>query len=309
MHVNCFLRGNKKKASLKTTAIFRAALCAGVALSSACGVPKEEHAATLKQLEDTQIALSQSERSNDEQRQHLAELNQGAERSRQRIEELEAERARYEDELNAVKLELDEARGELKMYSDMKANLEEALKANKQELKELRQARAQAEGRLAQYRALTEKLASMVQSGKLSVQIRNGKMVIQLPDDVLFDPGRAELKQDGQSALAEVALILGDFDRSYLIAGHTDNVPISSKRFGSNWELSTARAVEVVTFLQDQGVSPKKLAAAGYGEFDPVASNETKASRALNRRIEIILMPNLNELPAIPQEVLQGGAS
>mgnify|MGYP000235779528 CR=1 FL=1 len=273
-------------------------------LTVACGVPKDEHAATLKQLEDTQLALSESERIGVEQANKINELEQNVQKSDARIAQLEQQNAALEEEIKKLNGSLDEARGELDMYADMKKNLEKALKANKQELSELRRARAQAEARAAQYRKLTEKLASMVQSGKLSVQIRNGKMVIQLPDNVLFDPGRAKLKDDGRKALEEIASILAGFDRSYLIAGHTDNVPISSKRFSSNWELSTARAVEVVTFLQDSGVPPAKLAAAGYGEFDPVASNDTKESRALNRRIEIILMPNLDELPAIPKDVL-----
>lgn len=277
-------------------------------LLAGCGVPKDEHAATLKKLEETQMALTESERVQAEQVQIIQGLEATSAAASARIIELEGQNTALEDELKKVNLTLDEANGELTMYADMKKNLEKALKANKQELQELRRARAQAEERAAQYRKLTEKLASMVRSGKLSVQIRNGKMVIQLPDNVLFDPGKAKLKDDGTKALVEVAAILADFDRSYLVAGHTDNVPISSKRFGSNWELSTARAVEVVTFLQANGVPPTKLAAAGYGEFDPVASNETKDTRALNRRIEIILMPNLNELPAIPKDVLESGS-
>lgn len=284
-------------------------LCAASLLfNTACGVPKDEHAAALKQLEETQLALSEAERTSEERAQTIASLEEQVSAHNARIATLEQENAALEAELQKVNASLDEANGELTMYADMKKNLEKALKANKEELAELRRARAQAEARAAQYRKLTEQLASMVRSGKLSVKIRNGKMVIQLPDNVLFDPGKAKLKEDGQKALAEVATILAGFDRDYLVAGHTDNVPISSKRFASNWELSTARAVEVVTFLQENGVSPKKLAAAGYGEFDPVASNDTKETRSLNRRIEIILMPNLNELPAIPKDVLESDA-
>ncbi len=282
-------------------------LCA-VGLLAGCGVPKDEHAATLKQLEETQLALSEAERIKAEQAETISALEATSAASSARIVELETQNQALEDELAKVNASLDEANGELTMYADMKKNLEKALKANKAELKELRRARAQAEERAAQYRKLTEKLASMVRSGKLSVQIRNGKMVIQLPNNVLFDVGKASLKEDGRAALVDVAAILADFDRDYLVTGHTDNVPISSGRFGSNWELSTARAVEVVTYLEENGVSPKKLAAAGYGEHDPVASNETKESRALNRRIEIILMPNLDELPAIPKDVLESGS-
>ena len=267
-----------------------------------CGVPEEEHNAALKDLEQTKLQLSEAQRVQAAQQKKIEELEGTVQAANERI-------AKQKAEIEAIEAKLAETRGELKLYADVKGDLEKALKASKAELDELRKARAQAEARAAQYRKLTAKLAAMVRSGKLTVQIRNGKMVIQLPDNVLFDPGRAELKDGGESALSEVAAILKDFNRQYLIAGHTDNIPIKSGRYDSNWELSTARAVEVVTFLQEQGVPPDKLAAAGYGEFDPVASNETKESRALNRRIEIILMPNLDELPAIPEDVLDASES
>jgi chemotaxis protein MotB len=88
--------------------------------------------------------------------------------------------------------------------------------------------------------------------------------------------------------------------RTFQVAGDTDDVPIKTQRFPSNWELSTARAVEVVRFLIAQGVDPHALSAAGYGEFDPVASNDKADGRAKNRRIEIALQPNLDELVAAP---------
>ncbi len=88
-------------------------------------------------------------------------------------------------------------------------------------------------------------------------------------------------------------------DRDFLVAGHTDNVPIRTELFPSNWELSTRRAVEVVHYLVAQGMNPKVLAAAGYGEFDPIGPNDTNEHRAQNRRIEIVLQPNLSDLPPL----------
>src|SRR5262249_49992540 len=88
-------------------------------------------------------------------------------------------------------------------------------------------------------------------------------------------------------------------DRHFLVAGHTDNVPIRSGRWKSNWELSTARAIEVTLFLIAHGMKPQVLAAAGYGEFDPVSANDTAQNRAQNRRIEIVLQPNLSDLPSL----------
>jgi len=125
-------------------------------------------------------------------------------------------------------------------------------------------------------------------------------MIIALPNDILFDSGSTEVKKDGKAALAKVAQVLSTVpDRSFLVAGHTDNVPIHSELFPSNWELSTRRAVAVVHYLIAQNMNPKVLGAAGYGEWDPIAPNDTDAHRAQNRRIEIVLQPNIGDLPPL----------
>jgi len=135
----------------------------------------------------------------------------------------------------------------------------------------------------------------------LIVLYRNGRMVLELPNDVLFDSGQTAIKKDGQAALARVATVLKTIPgRRFQVAGNTDDVPIEKSRFASNWELSASRAVEVVRLLVKQGVAPGALSAAGYGEFDPVASNATPEGKARNRRIEITLQPNVEELVAVP---------
>lgn len=109
-------------------------------------------------------------------------------------------------------------------------------------------------------------------------------------------------KQTLQAALADVAKVLATIpDRNFLVAGDTDNVPIHTARFPSNWELSTARSVEVTKFLIANGMRPQVLAAAGYGEFDPVAPNDSSEHQARNRRIEIVLQPNLADLPSLDE--------
>ena len=128
-----------------------------------------------------------------------------------------------------------------------------------------------------------------------------------MSDDVLFDSGRASINENGKTVLQQLAAVLKDLDdREFLVAGHTDDVPISSARFQDNWELSTARSTNVVRYLAEEGVSPETLAAAGYSKYDPIASNKSKKGRAKNRRIEIILMPKLEELPELPSDVVQG---
>jgi chemotaxis protein MotB len=176
------------------------------------------------------------------------------------------------------------------------AGLEDAQKR----LEELRKQKAAAEARAATFRTLVDKLRSMIDAGQLKVAIRRGRMLIVLPNDVLFDSGRTDLKPAGKQAVGQVATVLAAMsDRRFQVAGHTDNVPIKTARFPSNWELSSARAIEVTRLLVAGGMRPEVLAAAGYAEFDPVEGNEAPEGRALNRRIEIILEPNLSDLPSL----------
>ena len=181
-----------------------------------------------------------------------------------------------------------------------KDKLDKLLQATNTQLEELGKAKAAADARAATYKALTDRLRSMIDAGKLSVKIRKGRMLISLPNDVLFDSGSAVLKKAGQDAVAQVAQALAGFtDRQFLVAGHTDDKPIHSARFPSNWELSTERAVVVTRFLISKGMKPESLGAVGYGEFDPVVANDSDEHRAQNRRIEIQLQPNLSELPSM----------
>ena len=181
-----------------------------------------------------------------------------------------------------------------------RGQLTQAMADESARLEELKKQAAAAEARAATFRNLVAKLHSMIDSGQLKVVIRNGRMIIALPNDILFDSGRTDVKPAGKAALAQVAHVLATVtDRDFLVAGHTDNVPIHTALFPSNWELSTRRAVEVVHYLISQGMAPQVLAAAGYGEFDPVVPNDTPEHRAQNRRIEIVLQPNLSDLPPL----------
>jgi chemotaxis protein MotB len=181
--------------------------------------------------------------------------------------------------------------------------LKGALDGSQRRLEELRRAQAAAEARAALYRDLAAKLKGMVDSGDLAITLRDGRMVLRLPNDVLFDSGRANLKPTGKRALSELAPVLAAIPgRRYQVAGHTDNEPIRLSPFKSNWDLSTARALEVTDFLVAQHVDPRVLSAAGYGEFDPVDANDGASGKAHNRRTEIALQPNIDEIVAIPDE-------
>jgi len=212
-----------------------------------------------------------------------------------KLDEATAENAELRKELERLGKDAD------KLLSE-KGTLAGALDQARARLAELRKAEAAAGARAALFHQLALKFQKMIDAGELKISLRDGRMVLELANDVLFDSGLTDIKPGGQQALKQVAAGLKTLPtRRFQVAGHTDNVPIQTARFSSNWELSTARAVQVARFLVAQGVKPEELSAAGYGEFDPIAPNAEPSGRARNRRIEITLQPNIDELVAIPQ--------
>jgi chemotaxis protein MotB len=233
----------------------------------ACGIPEETHDAVKKDLEQCKSDLANSKNS---------------------LQTTEEERNKLKTELDSMGAKRDQ--------------LAKRLGATKKEIEELRKARSVAEARNATFRKLLARLKSMIDSGKLKVGFRKGRMIVKMSDKILFDPGKMRLKKEGKAALKQLAAVLKDIgDRDFLVAGHTDNVPIKTRRFRSNWELSAARAVNVVKFMQGEGVDPKHIAAAGYSEYDPIGDNSTDNGKRTNRRIEFVLMPNLGEMPGMPK--------
>lgn len=207
------------------------------------------------------------------------------------------------DEQTAVDQKL---RAELeKLGKDVDALLSEgglgkSIAEAKKRLAELRKAQTAAEARAALYSQLLGKFKKMIDAGELSVGLREGRMVLQLSNDVLFDSGKSTLKPAGKTALESIATVLKGIPRKFQVAGHTDDEPIKLSPYASNWELSTARALVVVEFLLSKGMKGQALSAAGYGEFDPIASNGNPEGRAKNRRIEITLQPEISEMVVVP---------
>ncbi len=129
------------------------------------------------------------------------------------------------------------------------------------------------------------------QEHKISVFTDERGIVIRIMDRAFFDEGHAQLKETAKQALSKIAPIIMGSDSPVRIEGHTDNVPIKTNEFGSNWELSVRRATEVVRHLiEKHDFPPERISASGYAEYRPVAPNDTEQNRALNRRIEIILL-------------------
>ncbi|HZV72955.1 MAG TPA: flagellar motor protein MotB [Conexibacter sp.] len=134
-----------------------------------------------------------------------------------------------------------------------------------------------------------------------TVVTQRGLVVRLLTDNVLFDSGLAQLKPRGLPLLGEVGTLLGvDRVHPIIVEGHTDDVPISTSQFASNWELSTVRAAAVVRWLIARSVPPKRFSAAGYADLHPLASNGTAAGRARNRRVEVVLQ-RIHALPSSDQ--------
>ena len=177
-----------------------------------------------------------------------------------------------------------------------KTQLQQAKSAAEAAKAETEKAKEAELGKLRQsYEDLAANLKSEISAGEVKLTQLKGKLTVQLVDKILFDSGSDEIKPQGRKVLARIGKLLNEVpDRDMRIEGHTDNVPISDElrsRFASNWELSTARATAVARYLQEAArVDPMRLIAAGYGEYRPVASNDRTDTRALNRRIEIVLV-------------------
>lgn len=129
-----------------------------------------------------------------------------------------------------------------------------------------------------------------MQNANLSVIATEKVVQVQLGEGVLFDSGSAELKEGASAVFEPIAKELLSLDNHIRVEGHTDNVPIRRGPFKSNWELSMARAYAVIRVLESQGVKPERLSGIGYGEYRPVAPNDTSENKARNRRIEINLL-------------------
>jgi chemotaxis protein MotB len=247
------------------------------AMAVACGIPEEEYNAKVLEANELKKQLDAANQSN-------ADLSA-------KVEALQVENGTLANRLSELGENVQKLLGE-------KGALATDLAATREREARLRKEQEAQRARMAKYRKVIEKFQALVTSGKLKIRIVRGRMVVEMASNILFPSGKADLHDEGKNALAELAAILKTIpDRDFQVAGHTDNVPIRSKRFKSNWELSTARAVTVVKFLQEAGVGPARLSASGYAEYQPAADNNTEAGKAANRRIEIVLMPNLDELP------------
>ncbi len=246
----------------------------------------DEQAATLQDREARIVSLEEA---------LAAEERKSAEQAKT-IEQLQGQLASLQrDQANL-----------LKDRASLAASVEEMQDA----LAEANRRKAEADARIAEYRNLLARFQPLIDAGKLRVKIVDGRMVVELPTDVLFASGSARLAQEGQQAVAEVSRVLAEIpDRQFMVEGHTDDVPIKTAQYPSNWELAAARAITVAKTMIDAGMQPERLSAASFGEFKPAQSNESKEGRTANRRIEIVVVPDLSSLPGFEELQRAAGES
>jgi chemotaxis protein MotB len=135
------------------------------------------------------------------------------------------------------------------------------------------------------------KLDDAIVAGRLELIRDSRGLVVSLPESATFPPASTEVTDGARELIARVAAIIAASGHSMRIEGHTDNVPIRTQKFRSNWELSTARASAVIAFvIETQAFDPVRLSAAGYGEFHPRAANDSAENRARNRRVDIVIL-------------------
>ncbi|WP_164012631.1 OmpA family protein [Pyxidicoccus trucidator] len=224
-----------------------------------------------------------------QQAQALAEQSrQAADEAASRARDAEAARKLMEEKLTAAEAERAKLTTEKEQLSTEKEQLSQTVQEQEAELAKLK----------ATYDDLQDKMKAEIANGAIRLSQNEGRIQVDLVDKVLFDSGDASISARGQEVLTRLGGVLAKVEDKFIqVSGHTDDSPPSQKlqgTFPTNWELSVARAVNVVRFLQDKGGVPaRRLVAAGYGEMRPVAGNATPQGRARNRRIEVLLMPDL----------------
>lgn len=284
---------------------FRLAFLGVLALALAmvaCGYSEEEWQA---QLGKYNAEVQKNQAAN----QKIADLEQGLGVAKNRVNELEMQ-------LESMGLDVNKLNSALESRGEALANLNSDMENMKKALAEYQARAATLERIKARMLALRKKLEALTRLG-LKVNIRKNRMIISLPGDILFDSGKIDLKDEGKNVLREVAKVVRNdaslLERDFQVAGHTDNKPLKGGPYLDNWGLSLMRARTVLVFLitptdvephgygvnrvePGGGLPSNRWSPSGYGETDPVAPNNTPDNMQKNRRVELIVMPNVEEM-------------
>jgi chemotaxis protein MotB len=269
-----------------------------------CGHNEDEWQAQLAKYQQL------SQQGDKEKAAHDADVK-ALEEQRALVQQLKEQLEKMGVDLSSLSQQLEQTGSQNKTLSK---NLEEVNRA----LKEYQERAAQLERIKQRFEVLRDKLKKLTDLG-LKVEIRRNRMVIRLPGDVLFSSGDDKLRDSGIKVLDAVADVIRNdkqlAGRYFQIAGHTDNKPLKGGRFGDNWGLSVMRARQVLLYLISPlpakdakppkpgvpvegggGLDPLRLHPAGYGDTDPVTANATDADRQQNRRVELVLLPDVEEM-------------
>lgn len=260
-------------------------------LNSSCSDQKKAFEAKIDELQKTISILKDT----------------GSEKEKNLIESNRLLQKRCEDDMEQAKKRWDEEREKLqKELADLKASYDKKILALKDDIanlneelsdmKKLTDKQKQELSRMEnQASELEKQLDQEIQKGDIRLKKFHNRLVINIDDRISFDSGYANLKKEVLPSLKKIREILSQFpEYSIVVEGHTDNIPMKSQKFRDNWELSTERALAVLGYLlQDKNLNPVRFSAAGYGEHRPLVSNATKENRALNRRVDIVVIPTV----------------
>ena len=272
-----------------------------LALTPAC-VTKAKYTALQAELDRVQQELQARDAD-------IAELEAAVKKEVDKVVALEAQLVAARDEHQRLEAQIAKGEGDMATLLKDRSRLKESIDEMSKALADSRRRRAEAEKRVAEYRDMLMRFKGLIEAGKLDVRIVDGRMVLALPMDILFNSGSSRLSEEGKKALTEVGAVLATIaERRFQVEGHTDTVPIHNEYYANNWELASARALAVVKTLRESGVAPQQLSAASFGEFKPAADNTSDQGKARNRRIEIVIVPDLTNLPGFEElNALAGG--
>jgi chemotaxis protein MotB len=223
------------------------------------------------------------------------------------LDHTKAQVEQLKSELEKMGVSTESLNEQLQQTGTEKEQLSKSLQDLQRALDEYKTRAAQLERIKQRFEALRDKLKKLTELG-LKVEIRRNRMVIRLPGDVLFASGQDTLRPEGKKVLDAVAEVIRKDPqlaaRYYQVAGHTDDKPLQGGRFGDNWGLSVMRARQVLLYLVAPldpkkgggGLNQTRLHAAGYGETDPIAKNDSDEGRQSNRRVELVLLPDVEEM-------------
>ncbi|HRS61933.1 MAG TPA: OmpA family protein [Spirochaetota bacterium] len=217
------------------------------------------------------------------------ELQKRCDEEKEKLREAaDKEREKFLEEISSLK----------KFYEDKIASLKREIEGLNSEVAELKKLTEKQKAELArmesQANELEKQLEEEIKKGDIRLKKSRNRLIINIDDRISFDSGKAVLKKEVLPSLKKIREILSQYpEYNIIIEGHTDDVPISTKQFRNNWQLSTERALAVLEYiLEDKSLKPERFSATGCGEFRPIVPNDSKENRALNRRVDIIVVPS-----------------